>query len=172
MNTPRKVISPDDVERLFRGLVDSGELRFPKEGRGSTNDSEKLSRRLEDALRGKHRVSVSSAAELLRVERQKVQLKASRVAQVADISLDTYEALESGRLNPPELRPEAFARVLKALGIGLEVYLGVHGKSARLGTARNLTKEAALKHRPASRKSLRPLLSASWLAKLSDAMQS
>ena len=170
MNIPRKAISPSETERLFQNLIDAGELRFPK-AKASPHNAEVLTERMMGAFKSGSRGRTLSAAELLLGEREKRQLTSERVAKTAGIALETYEALEAGKLSPRNVQPKAFARVLKALAIGIESYIEVHGRSVRPGSARNLTKKAALTSRPPSYKHHRVVSSASWLAKLSDAMQ-
>jgi transcriptional regulator with XRE-family HTH domain len=127
---------------------------------------------MEEALRNDPRPLASSAAELIKREREKRHITPQRAAKAAGIALDTYEALESGKLSPPEIQPGSFARILKSLDIGMGCYLDVHGRSVRPGSIRNLTKRAALKHRsPSSPRNPRVASTTTWLTRLAEAMQ-
>lgn len=160
------------MEALFGSLVDAGDLRFPKLEVPSGSDIARLSARMESALKSGTGRPLGTAAELIRARRAALRLGASQLGARAGMSLRTLGGLESGRIAPVEVQPEAFGALLAALGIEFEQYVGVHGRSVK-PSARGAYRRVALKdRRDRSGPAASPgYASRGWLARLAASMK-
>lgn len=160
------------TEAIFGALIDVGALRFPKLEVPSDSDVARLSARMKGALKNGSSRRLWTAAELIRARRAALRLGAPQLGERAGISIRTLGGLESGRISPVEVQPEAFGKLLMALGIEFEQYVDVHGRSIK-PRAKGAYRRVALKDRrdrsgptassgPASR---------GWLARLAEAMK-
>lgn len=164
--------APVKTEALFGALVDVGALRFPKLELPAHSDIARLSARIERALKSGSGRLPGTAAQLIQARRAALRLEVSQLGERAGMSLRTLSGLESGRIAPVEVQPEAYGKLLITLGIAFEQYVVVHSRSVK-PRARGAYRRAALKdrHERSGPTASSGPASHGWLARLAEAMK-